>query len=225
MFIGHFAAALVARRAAPAVSLGTLFLAAQFIDLLWPTFLLLGIEDVVIAPGNTVVTPLEFVHYPWSHSLLAVLGWGLLLGGTHYALKRSLRAALVIGALVASHWFLDLLAHRPDLPLSAAANSPVFGLGLWYSLSATMVVELSLFAIGIALYLRGTSALDNVGRWAPWALFALLSVIYLGNLFGPPPEKVTDIAIVGHAQWLLVWMAYWVDRHRAAEAVWKPATN
>lgn len=216
MFIGHFAVALAAKRAAPAVSLGMLFLAAQFIDLLWPLFLLMGIEHVVIAPGTTAVTPLAFTHYPWSHSLLAAIGWALVLGRVHYTLNRVPRAAVIVGLLVVSHWFLDLLVHRPDLPLSAATNSPVFGLGLWYSLPATLVVETSLFAIGAALYLRATQAIDNIGRWGTWALLALLYATYLGNLFGPPPPGVAEIAVVGHAQWLLVLMAYWVDRHRTA---------
>lgn len=216
MFIGHFAVALAAKRAVPVVSLGTLFLAAQFLDLLWPTLLLLGLEQVVIAPGITTVTPLDFTHYPWSHSLLMVAGWSVLLGAAHYALKGSVRAALVIGLLVLSHWLLDLLVHRPDLPLTPAADSPLLGLGLWFSLPATVVVELSLFALGAALYLRATDAIDRIGRWAPWALLTLLLCIYMGNLFGPPPQRVLEIAVLGHAQWLLVLMAFWVDRHRAA---------
>lgn len=215
MFLGHFAVALASRRIARSVSLGTLFLAAQFIDLLWPTFLLLGIEQVALAPGHTAVTPLAFTHYPWTHSLLAVIGWGLLLGVAHFALRRSLRAALVIGALVVSHWLLDLLAHAPDLPLWPG-DSPLLGLGLWDSLALTLLVELSLFAAGAMLYLRATQARDATGRWAPWALVGLLLLIYAANLFGPPPERVTDIAVAGHAQWLLVWMGYWVDRHRTA---------
>lgn len=214
MFIGHFAVALGAKRVAPTVSLGTLFLAAQFLDLLWPAFLLLGIESVVIAPGVTTVTPLDFTHYPWSHSLLTVLGWGALLGGVHFVLKRNPRAALVVGVLALSHWLLDLLVHRPDLPLTPMAGSLPLGLGLWYSLSATVVVELSLFAVCAALYLKSTQPLDAAGRWTPWALFAFLLVIYAGNLFGPPPPCVMEIAIAGQAQWLLVLVGYAIDRHR-----------
>ncbi len=117
MFIGHFALGFAAKKAAPAVSLGTLFLAAQFIDLLWPTLLLLGIERVEIDPGNTVVTPLNFVHYPVSHSLVAVALWACVLAALYMLIRRSVRGALVIGLLVVSHWILDLVTHRPDLPI------------------------------------------------------------------------------------------------------------
>src|SRR5512145_681024 len=118
MFLGHFALGFGAKVVARRVSLGALFLAAQFIDLLWPIFLLLGIERVRIEPGATVVTPLVFEHYPYSHSLLAVLGWAVLLGVLYLVLKRDRLGAVVMGALVLSHWLLDLMVHRPDLPLS-----------------------------------------------------------------------------------------------------------
>lgn len=213
MFLGHFGAGFAAKAAAPAVSLGTLFLAAQFIDLLWPTLLLLGLEQVRIAPGITRVTPLEFVDYPISHSLLAVLGWAVLIGVVHRVARGSTRAALVVAALVLSHWLLDLVVHRPDLPLVPGGEARV-GLGLWSSLGGTLAVELSIFAAGLCLYLRRTEAADRAGRWALWGLVAFLLAAHLANLFGAPPPSVAAIAWVGHAQWLLVAWAYWVDRHR-----------
>ena len=129
MFIGHYAVALGAKKAAPRVSLGTLLLASQFIDLLWPIFLLLGLEHVRIAPGNTVFTPLDFYDYPISHSLLAVLGWSVGFGLVYYAVRRSGRNALILGAIVLSHWVLDFISHRPDLPLIPGMETRV-GLGL-----------------------------------------------------------------------------------------------
>lgn len=213
MFIGHFAAGFAAKSVAPRVSLGTLFLAAQFLDLLWPTLLLLGIEQVLIAPGDTAVTPLRFSHYPVSHSLLAVAGWAFLVGGAHFAGRRSLRAALVLGGLVLSHWCLDALVHRPDLPLVPGGEARV-GLGLWESLPLTLAVEGGLFALAIAWYLRTTVAVDAAGRWGLMGLVALLAGIYAGNLFGPPPPSVEAIAWVGQAQWLLVAWGFWLDRHR-----------
>ncbi len=152
MFIGHFALAFAAKRAAPRASLGTLFAAAQFVDLLWPTLLLTGMERVRIAPGITVVTPLDFEHYPFSHSLLAVAGWALAFGLV-YALLRggwkvAGRAALVLAALVLSHWLLDALVHRPDLPLWPGGGMRV-GAGVWNSLPLTLAVELVLFGAGI----------------------------------------------------------------------------
>jgi hypothetical protein len=213
MFVGHFAVGFGAKAAAPQVSLGTLFLAAQLADLLWPTLLLLGVEHVRIEPGATRVTPLVFTHYPISHSLLGVIAWGTLAALVYLALRRSLRGALVVGLLVASHWLLDLVVHAPDLPLAPGGRT-LLGLGLWNSPAGTIVVELAIFALGVWLYLRTTVASDRTGMWALWSLIAFLLLIYFLNLFGPPPPDVTTIAWVGQAQWLLVLWGWWVDRHR-----------
>lgn len=213
MFIGHFAVGLVAKSAAPRVSLGTLVLAAQFIDLLWPTLLLMGVERVRIVPGATAVTPLVFEHYPVSHSLLAVLGWALLVGGAHFAARRDRVAAAVLGALVLSHWALDALTHQPDLPLLPGGTTLV-GLNLWSSMTLTLVVEGSLFAFAVWHYARATTPSDGVGRWGYLGLAALLAMIHLANLAGPPPPSVEAIAWAGQLQWLLVAGAWWVDRHR-----------
>jgi len=212
MFLGHFAVGFGVKAVAPRVSLGTLFLAAQFIDLLWPVLVLLGVERVRIDPGATVVTPLDFEHYPVSHSLLAVVGWGVLLAGIYFLIARDRRGSMVIGLAVVSHWLLDFLVHRPDLPLYPGGVR--VGLGIWQSLPATLVMELGLFGVGIFLYRRATQARDAIGRWALWALVMLLVAIYAGNLSGPPPPSATAIAWVGQAQWLLVAWGYWIDRHR-----------
>lgn len=213
MFIGHFGVGLGAKAIVPRVSLGSLFVAAQFIDLLWPTLLLLGIERVRIEPGATTVTPLAFEHYPVSHSLLAVLGWALLVACGHWLVRRNQRAALVMAALVLSHWLLDLLVHRPDLPLVPGSDI-VVGLGLWSSLPLTLAVELPLFVVGARLYARATRPRDATGRWAFIGLLAFLLAIYAANLLGEPPPSVEAIAWLGHAQWLLVLWGYWIDRHR-----------
>jgi hypothetical protein len=215
MFLGHFAVGFAAKRSAPAVSLGLLFLAAQFLDLLWPTLLFAGVEQVVIAPGDTALTPLAFTHYPVSHSLLAVLGWGALFALAHRMLGGTARAALVLGALVVSHWLLDALVHRPDLPLTPWGAARV-GLGLWNAPLAAIALESALFVGGLWLYARRTEAEDATGRWALWALVASLVLIQVGNLMGEPPPSVIAIAWVGQAQWLLVLWAFWIDRHRRA---------
>jgi hypothetical protein len=217
MFIGHFGVGFGAKAVARKVSLGTLLLAAQFIDLLWPTLLLLGVEQVRIVPGTTIVTPLLFEHYPVSHSLLAVLGWSCALGTVHFLLRRDRKAALVLGLLVVSHWLLDLIVHQPDLPLYPGSPDKL-GLNLWSSLPATLAVEVPLFVLGVWLYARTTTPADNSGKWGLWALVAFLSVIYAGNLFGPPPPSVVTIAWVGQLQWLLVIWGYWLDRHRVVSA-------
>jgi len=208
MFLGHFGVALAAKRVAPKASLGSLFLSAQLIDLAWPTLLLLGVERVAISPGHTAVTPLEFLHYPWTHSLAAVVVWGLLAAAVVLVLKGGVRLALVAGLLVVSHWLLDLLVHAPDLPLYPGGEL-LLGLGLWGSLPATLLLEGAIFAAGVWAYLSVTAA---PRRRSLWALMVFLVVIYAGNLFGAPPPDVTMLAWVGQAQWLLVLWAWWADR-------------
>ncbi len=215
MFLGHFGVGFGAKRAAPRTSLGTLFLAAQLLDLLWPTFLLLGLERVRIAPGITRVTPLDFVSYPLSHSLALVVAWGALFGVAYFLLRRYPAGAWVAAACVVSHWLLDLLAHRPDLPLVPGGHARL-GLGLWDSLPATVAVELAIFAGGIVLYAGATRANDRLGRYGLWGLVAFLLVTYAANLFGPPPPSVPAIAGAAQAQWLLVAFGYVLDRHRSA---------
>ncbi|HEY9247157.1 MAG TPA: metal-dependent hydrolase [Candidatus Methanoperedens sp.] len=216
MFIGHFGIGFGAKAAAPGTSLGSLFLASQFSDLLWPTLLLLGVERVNIITGITKVSPLEFVYYPMSHSLLAVLGWSLLVAVVYQFLRRYPRGSFVLGLAVVSHWILDVIVHRPDLPLYPGSGYLV-GFGLWSSLWGTLVVELLIFGIGIGLYLRTTKPADRTGVFALWILVVFLLAIYLGDLFGPPPPNVTALAWIGQAQWLLVLWGYWIDRHRFVE--------
>ena len=217
MFASHFAVGFAAKRWAPRVSLGTLFLGAQFIDLLWPTFLLLGIEDVRIEPGATATTPLAFTHYPWSHSLVAVVGWALLLALAFRWIRGNLRGAVVLGLAVLSHWFLDLVVHAPDLPLHPG-DSPLLGFGLWNQRLPSLGIELLLLAVGVALYVRATGARDAVGRLGLAGLVGALVLIQLGNALGSPPPGKQAIAWVGQAQWLLVLWAYWVDGHRRRRA-------
>lgn len=213
MFLGHYAVAMGAKRVAPRVSLGTLVLAAQFADLLWPIFLLLGIERVRISPGIMKFSSLNFVHYPITHSLLGITELGILLGLLYLAFTKSRAGAWVVGIVVVSHWILDLIVHRPDLQLVPWSPTRI-GLGLWNSIPGTLVVEFGLYAIGIYLYLRGTTAKDRVGRYGFWALILVLLAIYVGDAFGPTPPSAQSIAIAGLGQWLFVAWAYWADAHR-----------
>lgn len=190
-----------------------MFLASQFIDLLWPLFLLFGIEQVKIDPGNTVVTPLNFVNYPFSHSLIGVLIWAVLFGSIYYIIKKDLKVALWMAILVCSHWILDLITHRPDLPL-LFNNETMVGLGLWNSFIATVIVEGSIFAAGVYFYIKVTSPKNKIGIIALWSLIGFLVIIYISNLFGPPPPSEGPIGIIGLAQWLLIAWAYWIDKNR-----------
>lgn len=213
MFLGHYAVALGAKRAAPRASLGTLFVAAQFLDLLWPFFLLLGLEQVRVDPGNTAFTPLDFTTYPFSHSLLAAMGWSMVVGVAYFALRRQPRAALVLGLAVMSHWVLDFISHRPDLPLWPGSPDKA-GLGLWNSVPATVLFEGTLFLLGVCMYVQSTRARDRTGSYALWSLIALLLLIYGGSVLGPPPPSPQAVVWTGLGQWLFVPWFYWIDRHR-----------
>ena len=219
MFLGHFAAGLAAKKLTPYTSLGTLLLSAQLLDLIWPTLLLYGIERVRIAPGITAVTPLDFVSYPWSHSLLMATAWALLFSGLYVLIRRYPRGAIVSLGLVLSHWVFDLITHRPDLPL-VPFGGPVVGLGLWDSLPGTIAVEGLMFALGLYLYKINTEPVDTVGTYAFVAFAIALVAIYAASVFGPPPPDERSIAYLGHAQWLLVAWGFWLDRHRVAIRQW-----
>ena len=213
MFIGHYGVGLAAKKLDNRPSLGTLFFASQFIDLLWPIFLLLGLEKVAIDPGNTAFTPLNFIYYPFSHGLVSVLIWAVLFGGVYYAFRKNIKTSLLLGGLVLSHWILDLFTHRPDLPLLFGNHLKV-GLGLWNSVILSILVEGSIFIIGAYLYFKATKAENKKGQIGLWSLLIFLGIVYVMNVFGPPPPSVEPIAIVGLFQWLIVAWAYWIDRNR-----------
>lgn len=218
MFLGHFGLAFAARKASPSISLGALFLACQFADLLWPTLVLAGIERVEIEPGATTFTPLDFVSYPYSHSLVALILWAVIVGTIYMMATRAPAAAAVtLGLLVLSHWVLDYVTHRPDMPLTMGGPQRL-GLGLWNSVPGTLATEFAIFGAGIMLYLRSTAARDRIGSIGLWSMVAFLLVVYLTSSFGPPPPSPTAVAWSVQAMWLVVLWAYWVDRHRTPVA-------
>ncbi len=213
MFIGHYGVGFGAKKFAPHVSLAVLFIAAQFLDLLWPLMLMTGHAHVVIKPGITKMTPLDFTYYPISHSLLMSIVWGLLIGILAWLILKKFTPALVLAVLVPSHWFLDLIVHRPDLPLIPGMSTKV-GLGLWNSIPGTLVVEGFIFAAGIYFYIRATKARNRTGNFALWGLIIFFLAIYLMSLFGSPPPNQNAIAWAGNLQWLFVIWAWWVDKNR-----------
>ena len=213
MFIGHFALGLAAKRATPRVSLVTLFAAAQLADVLWPVFVAIGLEQVRIDPGNTAFTPLDFVSYPYSHSLLLLVLWGLVFA---FLFSRGDRRAFgVLVLLVVSHWVLDYVTHRPDMPLYPGGAKE--GLGLWNSRIGTIALEVPMYLAGLWIYYGATRPRDRVGRWAFGLLALALLVIYIGNITSPPPPSVHvlwRVAIAGSVLFLM-W-SWWADRHRDA---------
>jgi membrane-bound metal-dependent hydrolase YbcI (DUF457 family) len=215
MFIGHFGLGFGAKRASPTVSLGTLFLACQFADLLWPTLVLLGYERLAVHPGPPFLT-LTFVSYPFSHSLLALCVWGAAFAGAYRVIRGGrIVPAVTLGILVVSHWVLDYLTHVPDLPLTPGGSARL-GLGLWNSVAGTLVIECAIFGVGVALYLRATRARDRVGSIGLWSLVAFLLIVYIASTFGPPPPTAAAVAWSAQAIWLIVIWGYWIDRHRVS---------
>jgi membrane-bound metal-dependent hydrolase YbcI (DUF457 family) len=213
MLLGHYAVALAAKRYAPRTSLGTLILAAMLLDLIWPLFLLVGWERVHIVPGLMKASPLDFEHYPISHSLLMAIVWAGLLGGGYHIFRRYPRGAAAIAAAVVSHWFLDLPMHRADLPLWPGSSTKL-GLGLWNSIGGTVFVELALLAAGVVIYVGVTRPRDNMGTRGLAALVAVLLLIFISGFFAPTPTSERAVAVVTLGLWLFVPWGYWVDRHR-----------
>jgi FtsH-binding integral membrane protein len=212
MVLGHYGFGLGAKKFAPRLSLGTLFLAVQWADLLWPILLLFNVEHVALHPGDPKF-PLDFTDYPITHSLLMGIVWGLVFGLLYWLIKKDTRSALVLGICVVSHWVLDLVVHKPDLPLFPG-DSPKVGLGLWNWPLITAVVEFVLFFIGLTLYLRVSKPKNNTGKWSFWLLMALLVVNHIAALFSPMPSSAHAIGWAAQYQWIFVIMGYWVDRNR-----------
>lgn len=214
MFLGHYGIAFAAKRSAPRASLGALTFAAQFLDELWPILLLLGVEQVKILPGLMAMSPLDFTYYPFSHSLVMAVAWGILVGAAYFLLRRYGRGAWVMAVLVVSHWFLDLPMHREDLPLWPG-DPRRFGFGLWNSVPLTMLVEGAVYLIGITIYLNATRAKDRIGSWGFWIYATALVVAFLAASGSPPPNE-RALALTTLGIWLFVPWAWWIDKHRDA---------
>jgi membrane-bound metal-dependent hydrolase YbcI (DUF457 family) len=212
MFLGHYGAALIASRTAPRVSLGVLFAASQLVDLIWPIFLLAGVEHLRITQGANPFLHLVFEHYPWTHSLLMGIVWAIVAAAVYRAVTGKARGALVVGILVVSHWLLDWITHVPDLPLFP--GSPEYGLGVWRSPALTFAIEVPLFLVGLWMYVSRTRGRDGIGRVGFWILIALMLLIHVANAMSPPPPSVNMVAWSALAAWLFPVWAWWADRHR-----------
>src|SRR4051812_365085 len=210
MFVGHLALALAAKRQAPAVNLGWYMAGVTGLDLVWPIFVVAGIEHVTILQGATAFTPLVFDFYPWSHSLAMACVWGVVL-----AVLGRWRTAVPIGgllaALVVSHWVLDFITHAPDMPLWPGP-SPKFGLALWNSIPGTLIVEGAMWIAGIALYLRVPARRTRGATIAFWSLVVVCTVMWASGPWGPLPESEKALGWFAMIGWLIVPWAALADR-------------
>ena len=215
MFLGHYAVALAAKRAAPRTSLGTLFLSVQLADMLWPVFLLTGWERVRIVPNPDPFLNFVFDAYPISHSLLTLVAWGVVFALLYRMRTGYARGAIVVALGVVSHWVLDVVVHRPDMPLYP--GGPKLGLGLWSSVTGTVVIEGLMLLASLWIYLGTTRARDGVGRYGFFALIVVVTLSYVASIFSPPPPSTLALSIGGIVfGWLFVGWAAWADKHREA---------
>jgi hypothetical protein len=217
MFVGHYAASLTLKRVEPTASLGMLFLAVQFVDILFFPFVLAGIERINIIENFTQSTHFELEYMPYTHSLVAaLLCAGLIYGVFRVIPPRSKSVALVMGIAVLSHWFFDLIVHTPDLPIWSDASTKL-GLGLWNNAIATYVLEAAFLGVGLWLYLRGSSATVPFGKYGMSAFVGVLLLINAVNIFGPPfGNSKASLAISALVMYFLfAGVAYWLDGKRS----------
>lgn len=217
MFLGHYGAALALKRAEPKLSLGTLFVAAQLLDLLWGIFLLLGWEHARLLPDDNPLLVFQFYDYPISHSLVGALAWGLVAGAAYYSwptrdTTRHWQAAALVAAAVASHWVLDVIVHLPDLPL-AGNDSSKLGFGLWTHFGVSVALELLVLAAGLALYVVRRSRRHPVRPVRLAVVVLVLVGTYAASLLGPLPPS---LAVVGVSDIVFILvlgaLAAWADR-------------
>lgn len=208
MGIGHVAVGFAAKRAAPRANLGVLLLAAWFLDLWWGVFILLGVEQARITPGYTAAIPLELLHYPYSHSLVATVLWSTLFAAVTYALTKDRRVAGVVALAVASHWVLDVVSHPKDVPVGI--GGPLLGLGLWNSLPGSIAVESLMMVGGVLLYASATGAPKRRALVITTIVFVLVGV---GAYLGPPPPSILPLAAFNlFATIPVVLLGRWLDR-------------
>lgn len=214
MFVGHYGVSFAVKSVEQRIPLWLLFLAVQFVDLLWAILVLLGIEKVRITPGITATNPLDLYYMPYTHSLVGSLLWAVL-GFIAYkvACKSPSAVALLVGVAVLSHWFLDLIVHRPDLPLYDDTLKQ--GLGLWNYPALALALEATLLFVGILLYLRTTKATSAIGKFGMLVFGIVLLLLQGVVFFGAPPTSPAAAAITALLSYVvLAALAYWLEQKR-----------
>jgi hypothetical protein len=190
MFVGHYGVAFATKKADASIPLWVLFLAVQWLDVIWAPLVLLGIEHVRIVPGFTATNPLDLYYMPYTHSVVAALLWSGAAALVYGAVRpASTSTRLLVGLAVFSHWILDFIVHVPDLPLYD--NRAKVGLGLWNEPIVAFCLEAVLLLGAIAMYLR------TVTRWRPGivAFGVVMLGIHAYIFFGPPPASPTAAAM------------------------------
>lgn len=216
MFVGHYGVSFAAKRLNPSIPLWVLFVAVQLLDVIWGPLVALGIEKVRIVPGFTATNPLDLYYMPYTHSLVAAVLWsaGALVAYRWLAKPGPAgRAALIVGLAVFSHWVLDLVMHRPDLPLYD--NTAKVGLGLWNYRAVALTLEIATLLAGLWLYARSANA-----RPVRMAVFCLVLIgIHVLSLVGPVPPSDKALgwtALVGYV--VLAATAWLLERTRGRAA-------
>jgi hypothetical protein len=215
MFVGHYGPAFAAKAAKDTIPLWVAFIAVQLVDIVWAILILLGVEKARIVPGFTPTNPFDLYYMPYTHSLVGALLWSSA-GALVYRLWRkreSWSTAAVVGAMVFSHWVLDLLMHRPDLPLYG--ESFKLGLGLWNYRAFAFLLELAMLFGGICLYLNTTAPVSRTGRYAMVAFGIAMMAVQAVTFFGPPPASADELAITALVFYFaFAGVAYWLEKQR-----------
>jgi hypothetical protein len=220
MFIGHFGVGLALKRADKTLSLGLLFIAVQLSDLIYGVTLLTGAEKISIIAGANPLTSVEYIFFPYSHSLVATLLWAglvaliFIIAPFKSSLRKS-KTAMVMGTAVLSHFILDAIVHNPDLDLLGNGAYKI-GLGLWNYPFASYLVEALLMITGLWIYLRTTKSIAFSGKYGLPILSVILLTLNAVNTFGPPITSTEYFAITMLTVYLAtIAAAFWLDRKRS----------
>jgi len=215
MLVGHCAVAFTGKRAQPALSLGTLMAAAVLSDLLGFVLILAGVEHWTLKPGNAGINAVDLDSIAWSHGLFPNILWAAMFAGAYFLWRRQARAAWVLFLAVLSHWILDFISHRADMPITPGLTMR-YGLGLWTSVPATLVTEGLLWTIAIVIYLRATRSIGRAGIYGFSAMIAFLTLSWMNNIMATPAAGSLTAAAIASLSFftLLVAWAYWMDRVR-----------
>jgi len=213
MFVGHYGVSFAAKSFDKRIPLWLLFIAVQFVDVLWAVLVLMGIEKVRITPGITASNPLDLYYMPYTHSLVAAIAWSVVGSIAYKWIYKGAKNAGLVGAAIFSHWVLDLIVHRPDLPLYD--DTYKMGFGLWNYPGPAFALEAIVLFGGIFLYLRSTRALSVAGKVAVPVFGVLLLLVQAIVFFGAPPTSPSSSALTALFLYaLFAALAWWMERKR-----------